>query len=181
MIIKTILLTIFCVLCSILTFSQTKVLTTDGKTFIVSALELQDDAINITSGDKKQTIQKLNVLAIVPDGKPAYTFRMKNGKKMMIKSKFIHNNYTGTDKPRIFAYKYLGNPAEVSQLYVLNSDSSMTEEQFASVFHAQQKKLKSNNILALGLATLGLLIAIGSFTSTMNQVNDLNNLSNSMN
>lgn len=173
---KTFQLTIFFVFCSILTFSQNKIITTDGKTLIASAIEINDDAINITVDKEKQTIQKLNVLAIVPEGKPAYTFRMKNGKKMIIKGKFIHNNYTGTDKPRIFAYKYLGHPTEVSQLYVLNSDSSMTEEQFASVFNAQQKKLKSNNFIALGLATLGLVIAIGSFSSTMKQVNDLNSL-----
>lgn len=150
---KTTGLFILCMVCSFLTFAQTKVLTTDGKMYMASAVETTSDEITITVENQKQTIPKLNVLAIVPDGKPGFTYRAKNGKKLVIKKKFILNDYTGTDKPRIFAYKYMGSPANVGQLYVLNSDGSMTEEQFASIFDAQQKKLKTNNIVGIGLAS----------------------------
>jgi hypothetical protein len=154
----------------IATFAQTKVLTTDGKMFMASTVETTDDAVNITVANEKQTIPKLNVLVIVPNGKPGYTYRVKNGKKLAIKKKFIHNDYSGTDKPRIFAYKYFGSPSNVSQLYVLNSDSSMTEEQFASIFNAQQKQLKTNNIVSLSLAIFAFILGAASLSNTANSL-----------
>jgi len=178
---KTSGLFILCMFCSFLTFAQTKVLTTDGKMFMASAVETASDEITISVDNQKQTIPKLNVLVIVPEGKPGFTYRTKNGKKMAIKKKFIHNDYAGTDKPRIFAYKYMGSSANVGQLYVLNADESMNEEQFASIFEAQQKKLKTNNIVAIGAASFALLVGIASLTQANSDLNNANNLLNSMN
>lgn len=165
---KSYSLIIFLVLCATFSFAQTKVLTTDGKTINSSSFQINDDNITTNYNGEMQTILKNNVLAVIPEGKTPYTFRLKNGKKMNVKKKFFHNAYTGPDKPRFFAYKYLGSPANVGQLYVLNSDGSMTEEQFTSVFKQQQKKLKTNNIVSISAASVALLVGIASLSMTAN-------------
>jgi len=57
----------------------------------------------------------------------------------------------------------------------------MNEEQFASIFEAQQKKLKTNNIVAIGAASFALLVGIASLTQANSDLNNANNLLNSMN
>jgi len=155
-------------------------LTTDGKTFTTSNVAVADESITFSSSGKNQSILKNNVLAVVPEGKKAYTFRIKNGKKQTIKKKDMHSNYTGTDKPRMYAYKYMGTESNVSKLHVLNADSSMNEEQFKGIFNEQQKKLKTRNFVGIGLAVLALGLGAASLVSANNDLNNANNMLNSI-
>ncbi len=177
---KSYSLTIFLVLFTTLTYAQTKVLTIDGKTLMASVVEIKDESIVATIEGKNQNILKNNVLAIIPNGKSAYTFKIKNDKKLILKRKDMHNNYLGADKPRMYAYKYQGSPSNISQLYTLNGDSSMNEEQFKNIFNEQQKKFKTRNIVSMSLAVLVFLIGFASMTSALGDLNDANNTLNSL-
>lgn len=177
---KTLFITCTCCILYSATFAQNKILTTDGKTLNAASVEINKTNITANVNGDNQTISKSDILAVVPDGKKGFTFRAKNGKKMPIKNKFIHFDFSGTDRPRIYAYKYLGTNAKVNQLYVLNSDGSMTEEQFASIYHAQQKRLKTNNVVSITSAAVILLVGYASMTYSKKNLNDAQNALNSL-
>lgn len=158
-----------------MSFAQTKVLTTGGRTFTTPNVAISDESISFAADGKNQTILKNNVLAVVPEGKSAYTFRVKNGKKQTIKKKDMHNNYTGSDKPRMFAYKYMGTESNVSKLYVLNADASMNQDQFKNIFNEQQKKFKTRNVVAIGAAVLALGVGAASLASANKDASNLQN------
>lgn len=153
--------------------AQTKVLTTDGKTLNTTSIKSTDNSVILTSAGENKTLSKADILAVVPENGRSYTFKIKNGKKLKIKSKDIYNNYEGADRPRIFAYKYLGSDPNAGQLYVLNSDSELSEVQFKSLFNEQQKKLKTRGIVSMGLAVVALILGAASLSSSLSQANAL--------
>jgi hypothetical protein len=144
----------------IATFAQTKVLTTDGETLIASAIETNKWDIDLTINGETQNILKSNVFAVVPPGKKSFTYTIKKGKKWMLRKKDVRNNYQGTDRPRIYVYKYFGTKTDPEQIYVDNSESGVTLEEFTRIYKEQQQKIKMGNIAALGSCAIVVLIAI---------------------
>lgn len=169
-----------CLLCNVVLLAQTKVLTTDGKVLMASSIELTNENVLVSVDDVSQTIAKSNVLAVIPKGNKAYTFRIKNNKKLTIKKGDIYNNYEGADKPRIFAYKYLGSKSNIGQLYTLNGDNSLNEEQFKNIYNEQQQKFKTRNTLSLLLAVGALLLGAISLSNSMKSANSVSSYSLNM-
>ena len=154
-------LTFFILFCSIQSFAQTKVITTDGRTLNVTSVQTNDNNIVTTVAGENQTISKSNVLVVVPEGKKGYTYRAQNGKKLKIRKRDINNNYQGKDIPRIYAYKYLGTQGDIHKIYITNSDTSLSFEEFKTIFNKQQKKLRTGNIVSIGTSVFILLISLG--------------------
>ena len=157
---KTYYFTFFILFCSTLSFAQTKVLTTDGRALVATSVQTNSNNIVATVAGENQTISKSNVLVVVPEGKKGYTFRIKNGKKLKLLKRDIHNNFQGTDIPRMYGYKYLGAKGDFEQIYITNSDTSIPFEEFKTIFKKQQKKIRSRTIGSVCASALLILIAL---------------------
>jgi hypothetical protein len=144
----------------IATFAQTKVLTTDGKMFIASAIEITKKSITLDIDGKNRTFPKSDVLVVVPEGKNGFTYRTKNGQKLKIRKRDIHNSYAGTDIPRIYAYKHLGGKPDIKQIYIKHGDTSSSFDEFKTILKKQQQKIKTGNIVGISCCALMLLIII---------------------
>jgi len=158
---KTSYFTFFILFCSTLSLAQTKVLTTDGRALLATSVQANNNNIVATVAGENQTILKSNVLVVVPEGKKGYTFRIKNGQKLKIRKRDINNNYQGKDIPRIYAYKYLGIRGDVNKIYSTNSDTSLSFEEFKTIFNKQQQKMRTGNIVSVSASAFILLISLG--------------------
>lgn len=157
---KSCSLFILLVLCSTIAFAQTKVLTTDGKMFMASAVETSKESVTLTMAGENQSFQKSDILVVVPDGKKGFTYRTKNGQKLKIRNRYINNSYQGTDIPKIYAYKNLGGKPDIQQMYVKHGDTSLSFEEFNKIYKKQQQKIKTGNIVSISLSAFILLIVV---------------------
>lgn len=132
----------------------------NGTSLDSESIVIEKESVKLNIDGKAKSITKAEILCIIPEGKTGYTFWEKNkNKKMKIKKKDIFYNYEDTDIPRIFAYKYLKTSYTASKLYRLNSNSSLSEADFTSIFNEQDKKLRSR--LVTGYIAGGIAFAIG--------------------
>ena len=160
------------IVCFTYSFGQYNVLLVKGKAVTASAVEVGDESVMLKTATGEQTINKADVLCVIPDSGKSFTFRMKNDKKMKILKKDMENEYKGADIARLFAYKYYKSQTDIGQLYALNSDHNLTEEEFRSAFEKQQKKFKKRTIVSASLAGFVFIIGTASFISTMNEASN---------
>ena len=159
-------------------YAQNKVLLTNGTSLNSNSIVVEKESVKLDIDGEPQSFGKNEILCIVPEGKTGYTFSARNNKKMKIKKKDIYYDYEGTDIARLFGYKYFKTPFDIAQLYRLNMNNTLSEEEFKNIFNAQQKTLKSRSTISLVAAGAALLIGLSSLLITMKDVNSLsyNNL-----
>ena len=124
----------------------------------------------LITNNEPQSIPMDDILCVIPEGKNSYTFWHKNDKKLKISKKDIRNNYKGVDRARLFAYKYYKSTYDIGQLYSINSDSSISKEEFEAVFNEQQKKIKKRGGAASGIGIGALVIALIVFINTLSKI-----------
>lgn len=159
-------------------YAQNKVLLTDGTSLRPNSIEVEKESVILNIEGERQSISKEKILCVIPEGKTGYTFHQRKNKKLKIKKKDIYYNYEGTDVPRLFAYKYFKTSFDTAQLYRLNPNNTLPEEEFNKVFNQQQKTLNSRLTVSYVAAGVAFLVGLGSFLATMRDVNSLsyNNL-----
>lgn len=160
-------LLIFTLFSTLLAFGQNKVLLVNGESLDATTFKSETESVSVTVNSETKTIPKSEILCIIPAGKKGYTFSLKNNKKLKILGRDISNNYKGADKARIFAYKYHRSTANVGELYKLNSDSNLSEEEFRIIFNTMQRKIKSRGTTGLIISIVALAIVIPVFISTL--------------
>ena len=167
---KVISLIILAMFCNVFSFGQYKVLLENGKSIDVSSLHIVNERVALSTG---QMIDKSDILCIIPEEGRSYTFLKKNDKKTKIQKRDIKNEYQGTDKAKIFAYKYSGVEQNVGQLYVLNSDNSLTEDEFKLAFTQQQGKITIRKVVLFAIVVPIFLYSLINFTGTLKEVNSI--------
>jgi hypothetical protein len=146
--------------CISYSFGQYKVLTTKGNFIVASGIEIRDQTVNLKTSQGSQTIDKTDILCVIPKSGKTFTFREKNNKKMKILKRDVENDYKGTDIAKIFAYKYYKSNPDIGQLYQLYPEESLTEAEFAAAFAKQQKIFKKRTIISGSI--LGFVIILTS-------------------
>ncbi len=163
----------FMIACISYSFAQYKVLTTKGNSIKASGIEIRDQTVDLTTSGGDQTIDKTDILCVIPESGKTFTFREKNNKKMKILKKDLENNYKGSDIARIFAYKYYKSNPDIGQLYQLYPEAGLTESEFEAAFIKQQKKFKKRTIVSASILGFTLIITSAVFITTVNEASRL--------
>lgn len=158
---------------SILSFGQNKVLLENGSSMSFSHMSFDRDLINIDVNGERRSINKTDILCIIPEKGKSYTFRKTNNMKFKIAKKDIKADYQGADIARIFAYKYYKSKTEASELYKLYSGINITQFDFESYYHAQQQKIRSRATTSTVIAVVILAISVGNLIRVLGEVNSL--------
>jgi hypothetical protein len=175
---KVSILIVICLFSSVLLFGQNKVMLTNGTIYNSSSIDINKETVQLNIEGESKSVDKNEILYIIPEGKAGYTIWAKNNKKMKINKKDIYFDYEGTDIARIFCYKYYQTPYDIDQLYSLNPNNKLLKEDFANVFNEQQKTLKKRGTVGWIVSGVVLLIGLGAFVGAMNDLNSIsyNNL-----
>lgn len=160
------------IVCLSFSFGQYKILLAENKAVEALAIEIEDELIIVSTESGKQVVDKTDVLCVIPESGKSFTFRENNNKKMKILKRDIENGYQGTDRARIFAYKYYKSGADIGKLYLLNSDDDLTEEEFKSAYNKQRKQFKKRTIISASLAGFAFVIGATTFISTINEASN---------
>lgn len=140
-----------------------------------SSIDIDDETVQLEINGSQQNLPVSEVLCLIPDGKPAYTFLIKNNKKFKINPKDIVNNYEGPDLVRLAAYKYYGSDVNIQQIYLDFPDKSISQTDFESLYNEQKKIIRDrvtrSTISSASAASVALIIGASSFLSTMNDLN----------
>lgn len=159
------------------TLGQNRVLLLNGESLDYSSIDIEKERILVELEGGTKSIEKSSILCVAPETKASFTFLEKNNKKIVFRKKDIQHTFQGTDVARIVAYKFYNSEFGAEELYQHNQDESISKEEFIIIFDETQKKILGRTIVSAALGTLALVIGIVSLTSTLRDVQQLQDMS----
>jgi len=162
---KILILTFLSLSLCLISLGQNKVLLTNGQTFNSIDIKSGKSSVDLSNDSIKQTIQKKDILCVIPEKGKCFTYKMKNSKTLKLARKFATQNTQGVERARLFARKYYGTKANISELYLLNGDKSISEADFTKEYKKTQSRITTSNVLAIGAFIIGLSSFIGALSA----------------
>ena len=168
---KGILLIICVIICNVLSFGQNKLILENGNSMVYSSISLANDEVKVEVNGEIKTLNKSDILCIVPNKGKSYTFRKKDNRKIKIAKKDIKHDYDGSDIPRLFAYKYFKSKTDVNTLYNKYQNIKLSQFDFEGYYKTQQRRIRARATTGTVIAVVVLVISVGSLIRTIGNVN----------
>jgi hypothetical protein len=154
-------------------FGQNKVLLEDGSSMSYSQISISSDLVKISVNGETKSLNKTDILCIIPEKGKSFTFRKTNNMKFKIAKKDLKNDFEGSDIPRLFAYKYYKSNTDVNTLYNLFQDTKLSQIDFEGYYKTQQQKIRSRATTGTVIGVVILAIAVGGLIRTISTANSL--------
>jgi hypothetical protein len=139
---------------------QNTILLTKNQSLSYDNIRIDKDSIIIKDNSSIQPVDKKDILCLIPAQGKCFTYKIGNNKTIKITRKFVLNNSEGIGRARLYACKYKGTNPNLSELYQLNADNSITEIEFTNAFKEQRQKMNMANGCAVGSFILSLTLFI---------------------
>jgi len=156
--------------------SQNTIKLINGESVSASSIEYSKNS-DICKLNGSEDIAKDQILCIIPDGKAAFTFHHKKNRKYKIAKRDIENNYNDKDLAKVYAYKYYKSEKSINELFNLNPNNSLSEEEFTELFNKQHKKIKGRTTTTITLCIVAFVVGLGSLLSSLEDKDTLDGYS----